>query len=196
MDLKNAAAVCLISLVSATLVLLVARGLDLQGAKRLEPQLARIAEELEAIRQQGGVASVPTRAAPAARATEDGLYVYYFHGNTRCPTCRSIETQARAAVDDRFDAELERGEVVWQMLNYEGSDGAALAEEFEVLNAVVVLAWKRDAKIVSWRRLDEVWGLYGDPPAFAEMMEEEIRQMLARGPEPSGEAGDESGNAP
>ena len=57
MELKNALTVCLISLFSATLVLLIARALDLQAAARLEPQLTRIVEELEGLRQQGGIAA-------------------------------------------------------------------------------------------------------------------------------------------
>ena len=59
MELKNAVAVCLISLFSATLVVLIARALDSQAASRLEPQLASIVEELQAIRKQGGVAAPP-----------------------------------------------------------------------------------------------------------------------------------------
>ena len=59
MDLKNAAAVCLISLFSATLVVLIARSLDSQAASRLEPQLASIVEELRALRSQGGIAAAP-----------------------------------------------------------------------------------------------------------------------------------------
>ena len=51
MDLKNAVAVCLISLFSATLVVLIARALDSQAASRLEPQLASIVEELRASAQ-------------------------------------------------------------------------------------------------------------------------------------------------
>ena len=42
MELKNAVTICLISLFSATLVLLIARALDLQAVARLEPQLTRI----------------------------------------------------------------------------------------------------------------------------------------------------------
>jgi hypothetical protein len=182
MDLKNALAVCLISLVSATLVLLLARALDLQAARRLEPQLVRIVEELEAIRKQGGgVVPAADRAANSDGDPSDldnGLLVYYFHGETRCPTCRSIESQAHAALETQFAGELERGEIVWKMLNYEGPDGAALATEFDVLNAVVVLALRRDGKLVKWRRLDEVWGVVGDPPEFAELMENEVRKML------------------
>ena len=65
MELKNAAAVCLISLFSATLVVLIARALDSQAASRLEPQLASIVEELQAIRKQGGI---PTAAGADPRS--------------------------------------------------------------------------------------------------------------------------------
>ena len=61
MELKNAVTICLISLFSATLVLLIARALDLQAAARLEPQLARIVEELEALQQQGGITAAGIR---------------------------------------------------------------------------------------------------------------------------------------
>ena len=54
MELKNAISVCLISLFSATLVVLIAQSLDSKAAARIEPQLARIVEELEAIRASGG----------------------------------------------------------------------------------------------------------------------------------------------
>ena len=63
MELKNAVAVCLISLFSATLVVLIARSLDSQAASRLEPQLARIVEELEAIRSSGGIVASPAATA-------------------------------------------------------------------------------------------------------------------------------------
>ena len=46
MELKNAVAVCLISLFSATIVVLIARSLDSQAASQLQPQLTSIAEEL------------------------------------------------------------------------------------------------------------------------------------------------------
>ncbi len=63
MELKNAVTICLISLFSATLVLLIARALDVQAVARLEPQLTRIADELERMRVRGGIAaSGPTAA--------------------------------------------------------------------------------------------------------------------------------------
>ena len=128
MELKNALTVCLISLFSATLVVLIARSLDSQAAARLEPQLARIATELEALRSAGGIATAPS-AAPRDALLRDGLIVYYFHGNQRCPTCRAIEAQSYETVHADFAAQLERGELIWEILNYDESSGKELGED-------------------------------------------------------------------
>ena len=128
MDLKNAVAVCLISLFSATLVVLIARTLDSQAASRLSLQLASIVEELQAIRKQGGIAASPGTASSTETAT-DGLVVYYFHSNTRCPTCQSIESQAKDTVQTDFASQLTSGTIVWKVLNYEQPANVAVGEE-------------------------------------------------------------------
>jgi hypothetical protein len=177
MELKNAVAVCLISLFSATLVVLVARALDSQAASRLEPQLASIVEELQAIRTQGGIVASPGSAANSETAT-DGLVVYYFHSNTRCPTCQSIESQAKETVQTDFASQMTSGAVTWKILNYEQSANAQLAKKFEIQMPVVVLAKMKAGQIQDWKRLDEVWGLVGDKPAFAAHLRDEINKML------------------
>jgi hypothetical protein len=180
MELKNAVAVCLIALVSATLVLLIARALDLQAASRLEPQLARIVEELEAIRKSGGIAPA-SGAGAAGEPVDDAVMVYYFHGNMRCPTCRAIESQAHETVESDFASQLESGEVIWKILNYEEPAGTELGKRFEIQMPVVVVARTKGGEIEDWRRLDQVWALVGDRPAFAEFVRNEISRMLAPG---------------
>lgn len=176
MDLKNATAVCLVSLFSATLVVLIARSLDNQAAARLEPQLARIAEELRAIRAAGGIAAAPGTQAEAAR---DGLMVYYFHGNVRCPTCQSIESQAHDTVLNDFAEQLRQGRVNWKIANYEELTAKPLAMKFKIQMPVVVLAKMQDGEIKDWKRLDEVWALVGDKTAFREYVRTEIEGMLS-----------------
>ena len=175
MELKNAVAVCLISLFSATLVVLIARSLDNQAASRLEPQLAQIAEELRAIRTQGGIAAVGTE---QTGAREENLVVYYFHGNIRCATCEAIESQTHEVVERDFAGQLESGEVVWETRNYEEPVSADLVEEFDIHMANVVLCRMRGDEQLNWRRLDKVWALVGDKPAFAEFVRGEIREMI------------------
>ncbi len=178
MELKNAASVCLISLFSATLVVLIARSLDSQAASRLEPQLTSIVEELRALRSQGGIAAAPGDPAKTG-AVSDGLVVYYFHGNVRCPTCRSIESQAQETVQNHFASQLSNGEVVWKIVNYEEPAAKPLATKFEIQMPVVVLARMKDGQIQDWKRLDQVWALVGDKPAFTKFVRGEIEGMLA-----------------
>ena len=177
MELKNAVATCLIALFSATLVLLIARALDLQAASRLEPQLAQIAEELQAIRKGGGITAASGGMTTEGSA-DDGVVVYYFHGNMRCPTCRSIESQSHETVQSDFASQLDSGEVVWKILNYEEPAVAELAKKFEIQMPVVVLVGMEDGQIGDWKRLDEVWALVGDKPAFRKYVQAEIQAML------------------
>lgn len=197
MDLKNAAAVCLISLFSSTLVVLIARALDSQAASQLEPQLASIVEELRAIRKQGGIGPISPGAVPSPNGQEataeaplndsvdNGVLVYYFHNDTRCATCQAIESQAKKAVQTEFAKDLALGRLGWKVLNYQQPAGKALGEKFEVQMPIVVLAEMKDGKIGRWRRLDDVWGLVDDQAAFKAYVGKEIRAMLA--PAPAGD---------
>jgi hypothetical protein len=177
MDLKNAVSVCLISLFSATLVVLIARVLDSQAASRLEPQLARIVDELQAIRRSGGITAASGGTAEN-ETVDDGLMVYYFHSDDRCPTCRAIETQSHDTVHSLFAPQLDSGELIWKILNYEQPAGTELAERFEIHMPMVVLARIKAGQIEDWKSLDQVWALVGDEPAFAEYVRDEIVQML------------------
>jgi hypothetical protein len=177
MELKNALAVCLISLVGATLVVLIVRALDSQAAARLEPQLVRIAEELEAIRRSGGLAASPGETAAEVPADEV-LTVYYFHSNARCLTCRTIESRAREAVESGFAEQLQAGRVVWKELNYETRANAELARGFGVQIPVVVLAKRNGGQLEDWKRLDRVWALVGNPTEYAAYVQDEILAML------------------
>ena len=177
MDLKNAITVCLISLFSATLVVLIARTLDSQAAAKLEPHLERIANELEVIRKGGGI-SATAGDAEEDTSLQDGLVVYYLHSNTRCPTCESIESQAHDVVTGSFEEQLDSGELSWKILNYEKPEGKDLAVKFDVMMPVVVLARMKSGEVEAWNRLDQVWGVVNDPPAFAKYVKGEIDKML------------------
>ncbi len=177
MDIKNAVAVCLISLFAATIVVLIARSLDLQAAAQLEPTLAKIAAELEAIRKQGGGLAVQG-GTPTPAEHRDGLAVYFFHGKQRCPSCRAIESQAYDVLQKDFAGPFAEGKIGWEVVNYEKPGAAAMAKLFEVQMAVVVLAKMNHGKIERWKRLDEVWGLYDEPAKFAKFIRDEIAAML------------------
>jgi hypothetical protein len=176
MDLKNAAAVCLISLFSATLVVLIARMLDSQAASQIEPQLASIAKDIHAIRKQGGFAAAPS----GTSAADNGFVVYYFHSNKRCETCRAIESQAREVLYADFAPQLDREEIAWEVLNFQKPSGKKLAEKFDVKDPVVVLAKVEDGEITTFKRLDNCMMLANDSDkgALTKYLREEMHKTL------------------
>ncbi|MDZ7822564.1 MAG: hypothetical protein U5N26_12590 [Candidatus Marinimicrobia bacterium] len=56
-----------------------------------------------------------------------------------------------------------------------------LAEVFEVAASCVVVARIRDGRIEDHQRLDEVWTLIGDPPAFNAYIRTAIDRYLNNG---------------
>ena len=177
MELKKAVTVCLISLFAATLVVLIARALDMQAASSIQPELQKIAKELEAIRRQvsGGAGMQSSGDSPADLS--DGVIVYYAHSNTRCPTCRKIEAQAYMAVTSGFGDALDDGSIRWEVVNYEEASGKHFVDDYGVLMPTVVLERMKDGKVAEGNQLDRVWGLRNDKPAFIEYVQTEIRKM-------------------
>ncbi|MBN2291605.1 MAG: hypothetical protein JXM70_04220 [Pirellulales bacterium] len=197
MELKNAVAVCFISLFAATLVVLIARALDIQAASKIQPELQKISADLEALREQISGGSISVKAGNASTSTvSDGLAVYYAHGNVRCPTCEAIESQAHQAVTSGFADELKNGKVSWEMVNYEEPAGKRFRDEYGVHMATVVLVRMKNGKPDEWKRLDEVWGLYTDKPECIKFIQAEMRKLLEPAAQPEPESSNSEAQEP
>jgi len=109
---------------------------------------------------------------------DDGVVAYYFHGNTRCPTCRSIEEYAHEAVQTGFAKELADGRLRWQVVNYEEPENEHFATDYELVAPTVLLAEIRGGSQIDWKNLPEVWELVGEKPAFIAFVQQNVRAML------------------
>jgi len=114
-----------------------------------------------------------------ASAQQDRVIVYYMHGSFRCLTCNSIETMAKAVVENDFAEALAAGQVEWQAVNFQ--ENARLAQQYGVGSSTVVVAKIRGGQAVDFKRLDEVWTKVNDPPAFKRYIHESIRAYLEGG---------------
>ena len=114
------------------------------------------------------------KAAPAA----DGVVAFYFHGNTRCATCKKIEAYADEAVASGFADELESGAVNWQVVNVDVDANRHFIEDFQLVTRSVVLAEYRDGKVVRWQNLDKVWQLVRDEKRFVDYVQSELSGFL------------------
>ena len=119
------------------------------------------------------------QAAPALEQLPDNaLVVYYFHGDTRCPTCRNIENYSHEAVQAAFAEELAENKLLWKVVNYEQPENSHFATEYEIVSPTVVLVRRAKGEVADWRNLARVWELVGDRDVFTEYIQNETRSML------------------
>jgi hypothetical protein len=115
--------------------------------------------------------------APAA-ATSDGVVAFYFHGNTRCTTCKKIEAYADEAIHTGFAQALETNALRWRVVNVEEPENRHFIEDFQLVTRSVVLAEYRDDKVVRWKNLDKVWQLVRDKDGFTSYVQDETHEFL------------------
>ena len=96
--------------------------------------------------------------------------VYYFHTNTRCATCRAIESEAKLDVQELFGKDVS-----FSAYNLDEAKGEAKGKELGV-NSQVLLVVKGDTKI----NITNEGFLYArtDPDKFKQVIEEKIKPLL------------------
>jgi hypothetical protein len=151
MNTKKALTVCLLLFVAAGIVGLVVKSLS---------------------------SNSQSAAANAVPVIQNGVMVYYLHGNVRCPTCRNIEAYAQEAVESGFADRLKSKQIVWQVINYETPGNEHFAADYEVVAPNVVLAEYQDGKQLKWKGLPEVWEYVGDKPAFINFVQTSLREFI------------------
>ena len=96
------------------------------------------------------------------------VVAYYFHGNARCRTCKSIEAETSRVLHADFSEALEQGSLVWETVNLDQPANAHFVDDFQLTSRIVVIADVVDGIPVRWTSLDRVWELIGDEEAFEE----------------------------
>ncbi|QDU89267.1 hypothetical protein Pla175_26550 [Pirellulimonas nuda] len=117
-------------------------------------------------------------ASAAEQLPDDALVVYYFHSDTRCPTCQTIESYAHDAVQAAFAEEIAENKVVWKVVNYERPENRRFAADYEIVSPTVVLVRTANGEVADWRNLMRVWELVGDRDAFTQYIQGATRSML------------------
>jgi hypothetical protein len=132
------------------------------------------------VKQSGDKIEVSTSAATSADAElpAEGLVAYYFHGETRCPTCRHIQAYAHEAIETGFAEQLANGEISWQVVNYESPANAHFVTDYEIVAPTVVLVRTSHGQPIDWRNLSRVWNLVGEKEAFVEYVQREAVELL------------------
>jgi hypothetical protein len=114
----------------------------------------------------------------AASTAEDRVVVYYFHGNARCVTCRTIESYAREAVEKSFPSQLSNGSMEFRVVNVETPNTVHFIQDYQLYAPSVVVARFENNAQADWKNLDKVWRLTGDKNAFVTYIQEETTAIL------------------
>lgn len=77
-------------------------------------------------------------------AAKDHVEVLYFHGKQRCMTCMAIESNTKAAMEAHFATQMEKGDVVFRIIDISQKENEKIAEKYEVTwSSLFVVQHKR-----------------------------------------------------
>jgi len=123
---------------------------------------------------KGGETNAPTP--PAAPG--DGIIVYYFYNNIRCPTCHKIEAYTQEAVQDGFAEAIREGRLRWSPVNTDEPENGHFKEDYELFTKSVVVAQIRGGRPARWKNLELIWDLVGDKDAFLQYIRDGVRPFV------------------
>jgi len=108
------------------------------------------------------------------------IHVYYFHGDRRCKTCNTIESNTKEVLDTVYADKLTSGTVKWSVKNTDQKDNAHFEKDFELLFGSVVIVKFVNGKQVEWKNLQKVWELVWDKSAFNDYVQKELDAYLVK----------------
>ncbi len=119
-----------------------------------------------------------TAVEPSSTPENHQIIAYYYHGNRRCKTCRTIEAYAAEAIQTGFADALDAGQVDWQVLNFEDSANAGAVEDYDLVSQSLIIVEWQDGEKLRWKNLERVWKLVGEKKAFLDYVQQEVAAYL------------------
>ena len=122
-----------------------------------------------------------TNSAQTKMESSTRLVAYYFHGNRRCKTCKTIEAYSKEAIETGFQEAIRKGTLEFRAVNLDEPVNEHFVQDYLISTRSVVLAQYIGDKQKNWKNLQRVWELVGDHDAFIEYVQAETRSLLEGG---------------
>ena len=106
------------------------------------------------------------------------VVAYYFHGNTRCVTCRTIEAYTEEALRLRFSDAIKDGLLAWKVVNVEVPGNEHFITDYQLHTKSVVLSEVHNGHETKWVNLSQIWNLVGNRDAFIAYIQQETHNLL------------------
>ena len=167
------------TIVTITLLLFVAASVVYLVAQETRETPAQNATQPETTSPQTGHEHGPPPASSENKAAVSKVVAYYFHGNVRCRTCRTIESYAKEAVQTGFADALKDGRLAWRVVNVEDPGNDHFVQDFQLSTRSVVLERLAGGKRREWKNLQRVWELVrSDKEGFLKYVQDETKAYL------------------
>lgn len=104
----------------------------------------------------------------------DGIVMYYFHGNSRCPTCMAIERYSHEAAMPYLNDKI----LIWQTVNVEDIGNKHFIYDFSLSSSGPVIVKYEKGEIERYQILDRVWQLARDKEKFTKYVDDEVKRFV------------------
>jgi thiol-disulfide isomerase/thioredoxin len=112
-------------------------------------------------------------------AKDHRVIVYYFHGKSRCGTCKRIEQLTKEAVAESFANEISAGLVKLKVINVDEKENSHFSKDYQLFTRSVVVSDIVNGKEKQWKNLQKVWELIHNDEAFKKYIQDEIKAYLS-----------------
>jgi thiol-disulfide isomerase/thioredoxin len=108
----------------------------------------------------------------------DKVIVYYFHGNSRCGSCMTIERYTRESVEATFAKELKSGQIEFRSINVELPYNNHYVNDYKLYTKSVIVSDMVQGKEQRWKNLQKVWELLRSEKEFKAYVKSETAAYL------------------
>lgn len=157
--------------VTAALLLFVIGSVAYLVIKETGQQKSAVQKVLETTRPN-------SEAANTGRELQHKVFVYYFHGNMRCPTCRKFEAYAHEALLKAFPDELKSEKLDWRLINIDEPSNEHFIQDYGITTRSLVVVNMKGKNQKEWKNLQKIWDLVKDKGDFIKYVQEETRDYL------------------
>jgi len=107
------------------------------------------------------------------------IVAYYFHGNTRCATCRKLEAYSKEAVAQGFATMLQDSSMEWRVINFDDEANQHFLKDYGLFSQAVVVSEVIGGKERRWKNLDQIWKLVGEKEKFIAYVQIETKSFIS-----------------
>jgi len=112
------------------------------------------------------------------KISEKTVNIYFFHRNSRCGSCKTIENLTKKTVETYFEEELENRDVVLHIINVEQEENHEIAKKYNARATAIHITVKTHAGEESKNLTTFARSNARDEDAFMSGLKEHIEKGL------------------